>query len=74
MDDLRILWLILVAVGYAVFLTLVITKGVVLQNERELACISVGYEGYDAAYKACRARSNPIVLYPYEEALARKVE
>jgi hypothetical protein len=41
-------------------------------NEREYACVALGYEGYDSSgYDACRSGENPVILVPYENAFDR---
>ena len=74
MSEKGILFTILIAVLYVGLMTFVITRAAVQQSERNWACIAVGYESYDVRHKACSEGSNPIVLYPYEEAFDRKVE
>jgi len=72
MDDGKIWVLVLIVIVYVGVTTFGITKGIVVENERSLACVAVGYESYDVRYEACVAGSTTIVLYPYEEALAGK--
>ena len=41
------------------------------ENEREYACVALGYDGYDRNYDACSSGENPIMVYPYETVFDR---
>ena len=70
-DELKTLLFVLFITAYFVGLAIMATSGIVQNREREYVCITIGYDGYDQDYEACRVEGSPVVLYPYETAFSR---
>lgn len=51
--------------------TVLITGSIVRENEREFACLGMGYDGYHGSPRGCYVGTDPMVVYPYETVFDR---
>ena len=61
----------LAVIVIAVFYTALITLSIVRENEREFACVGLGYDGYRNSPRGCYVGTDPIMVYPYKTVFDR---